>query len=173
MTVGAKFSRYREYRAAGDDRGSAMVETGAAIVFVSVLILGIAAINPGNPLHDYTRDAVCLVGAESCKGKSWIELEDTNPPIRRPVTFGAMGGLPAGSVKNEANRQLGKKLAAERGWTGAEWECLDNLWQRESGWDHTAINPTSQAAGIPQLLPSAGHSIPAGYYDDQIGRAHV
>ncbi|CAM4022866.1 transglycosylase SLT domain-containing protein [Nocardiopsis rhodophaea] len=146
------------------DYGISMIETVAALVFVTVLITAIAATNPGNYFHDYIRKAVCLVGGPNCEGESWIEVEDTNPPQRRPVTFGA--GIPAGSVKNEANRELGKGLAAERGWDGAEWECLDNLWQRESGWDHTAINPSSKAAGIPQLLPKAGHDIPQGFYDD-------
>lgn len=161
--MSARKPRFRYSRAELADEGSAIVETAAAFVFVAVLVLGVAATQPDNAFHDYTRKAVCLVGAESCKGKSWIELEDTDPPIKRPVTFGS---VPGGSVKNEANRKLGKELAAERGWTGAEWNCLDQLWQRESGWDHTAVNPTSQAAGIPQLLPSAGHEIPAGYHDD-------
>lgn len=49
-------------------------------------------------------------------------------------------------------RQMGKKAAAERGWTGAEWEALDGLWRRESDWNPNAQNPTSTAYGIPQFL---------------------
>jgi hypothetical protein len=46
-------------------------------------------------------------------------------------------------------RALGQKMAAARGWTGAQWQCLDNIWTRESGWSTTAENP-SGAYGIPQ-----------------------
>lgn len=141
------------------EQGSVLVETSAALIFVSVLMASIAAIQPGNSIHDFTRDAVCLVGAESCSGKSWIELEDTDPPVRRPVTYGA---IPDGSVKSEANRQMGKELAAERGWTGSEWDCLDQLWQHESGWDSKADNPTSSAFGIPQAMTDI-HQLPPGY----------
>jgi SLT domain-containing protein len=32
--------------------------------------------------------------------------------------------------------------------------CLNQLWQRESGWNPSAQNPTSTAYGIPQFLNS-------------------
>jgi hypothetical protein len=31
--------------------------------------------------------------------------------------------------------------------------ALDALWSHESGWNHTAANPSSGAYGIPQALP--------------------
>jgi len=46
----------------------------------------------------------------------------------------------------------GQLMAAARGWTGAEWTCLDELWTRESGWDSYAANPYSDARGIPQNI---------------------
>lgn len=58
------------------------------------------------------------------------------------------------------NRDLGAAAAAERGWTGSQWTCLEQLWTRESDWNHLAQNPTSSAYGIPQALPGskmAGH----------------
>lgn len=58
--------------------------------------------------------------------------------------------VPSGSVK-----QIGQQMAAARGWTGQEWTCLDLLWQRESGWNHQAANPSSGAYGIPQALPGS------------------
>jgi len=50
-------------------------------------------------------------------------------------------------------RSVGRALAAERGWGGEQFGCLDRLWTKESGWKHTADNPTSSAYGIPQALP--------------------
>ncbi|WP_407659760.1 aggregation-promoting factor C-terminal-like domain-containing protein [Kineococcus indalonis] len=50
-------------------------------------------------------------------------------------------------------RGVARALAAERGWGEQQFSCLDSLWTKESGWDHTADNPTSSAYGIPQALP--------------------
>lgn len=50
-------------------------------------------------------------------------------------------------------RAAARVLAAERGWGEEQFDCLDSLWTRESGWEHTADNPTSSAYGIPQALP--------------------
>jgi len=33
--------------------------------------------------------------------------------------------------------------------------CLDDLWERESGWNYDAENPVSGAYGIPQALPGS------------------
>ena len=33
------------------------------------------------------------------------------------------------------NVALGERMAAARGWTGGQWNCLYALWHRESGWD--------------------------------------
>ena len=53
---------------------------------------------------------------------------------------------PGGSVA------LGRQMAAQAGWTGSEWNCLDWLWTRESGWNRLAENPKSGAYGIAQAL---------------------
>ena len=50
-------------------------------------------------------------------------------------------------------RLLAKQLAARRGWTGAQWDCLNKLWMRESEWRPRAENARSGAYGIPQALP--------------------
>lgn len=53
-------------------------------------------------------------------------------------------------------RGIAKGMAAERyGWGESEFSCLDQLWEKESGWDHTAVNPSSGATGIPQALPGS------------------
>ena len=43
---------------------------------------------------------------------------------------------------------------AKRGWAPSEFSCLVNLWNRESGWNTHAANP-SGAYGIPQALPGS------------------
>ena len=85
-----------------------------------------------------------------------------------------------------SNRRIGKRLAAEHGWTGEEWVCLNNLWTKESGWSTRSSNSSGTAWGIPQALPgskmrSAGtdwRTNPAtqikwgiGYIDNRYGTA--
>lgn len=53
------------------------------------------------------------------------------------------------------NVKIGEQLAASRGWTGEQWYCLYQLWQRESGWNTTSGNSSSGAYGIPQALPGS------------------
>lgn len=44
-------------------------------------------------------------------------------------------------------------ILATYGWGDEEFLALEQLWTRESGWNHLAMNPTSCAHGIPQSLP--------------------
>ncbi|WP_159451349.1 G5 domain-containing protein [Demequina sp. NBRC 110054] len=54
------------------------------------------------------------------------------------------------------NRAIGKELAESTyGWTGDQWQCLEALWTRESGWNQNAHNSSSGAHGIPQALPGS------------------
>jgi hypothetical protein len=46
-------------------------------------------------------------------------------------------------------------MLGEYGWGADQFGCLVELWDRESGWSHTAANPTSSAYGIPQALPGS------------------
>ena len=52
-------------------------------------------------------------------------------------------------------RAVGRLLAADRGWEGEQFDCLDSLWNKESGWRWDADNPSSDAYGIPQSLPGS------------------
>lgn len=63
------------------------------------------------------------------------------------------GAAPPAPVNAGGNVGMGKLLAAGFGWTGAQWNALFALWQRESGWSNTARNPSSGAYGIAQALP--------------------
>ncbi|GLW96956.1 lytic transglycosylase domain-containing protein [Microtetraspora sp. NBRC 16547] len=51
------------------------------------------------------------------------------------------------------NKAYAFRLVARRSWPGTQFQCLDSLWTRESGWNHRAENPSSGAYGIPQALP--------------------
>lgn len=65
---------------------------------------------------------------------------------------GRILGRPSGEFAD--NVALGSRMAESYGWgSGPSWNALEELWHRESGWDHLAENPTSGAYGIPQALP--------------------
>lgn len=52
-------------------------------------------------------------------------------------------------------RTIAALLVNERGWSTAQFSCLDNLWSRESGWNVHDVNGSSGAYGIPQALPAS------------------
>ena len=73
------------------------------------------------------------------------------PPKPTSGNTGVVTPAAPGSAKEEAQKQL-----AAMGINGAaEWQCLDALWTRESGWNVAANNPSSGAYGIPQSLPGS------------------
>ena len=71
---------------------------------------------------------------------------------------------PAGSEDLRAAdpRALAQAMLTEFGFTAGDFACLDLLWEKESGWDPSADNPTSSAYGIPQALTQL-HDLPADY----------
>ena len=53
-----------------------------------------------------------------------------------------------------AAEQTGKEELVDFGFSeSTQWPCLYDLWERESGWNVYAENPSSGAYGIPQSLP--------------------
>jgi hypothetical protein len=51
---------------------------------------------------------------------------------------------------------LALEMVIAEGWPESEFtDCLEPLWQKESGWNHLAQNPSSGAYGIPQSLPGS------------------
>jgi resuscitation-promoting factor RpfB len=51
-------------------------------------------------------------------------------------------------------QEVARAMLLRQGGSEAEWNCLDELWGRESGWEPTASNSSSGAYGIPQALPA-------------------
>lgn len=45
--------------------------------------------------------------------------------------------------------------ASKYGWGSDQFQCLDNLWTKESGWNYQAVNANGGATGIPQALPGS------------------
>ncbi|HET7303210.1 MAG TPA: hypothetical protein VFJ12_01525 [Segeticoccus sp.] len=52
-------------------------------------------------------------------------------------------------------RSIAQSMLASFGWDASQFGCLNALWNKESGWDVGATNPSSGAYGIPQALPGS------------------
>ena len=53
-------------------------------------------------------------------------------------------------------RGIAAQIAQQKyGWGSGEFSCLNSLWEKESGWNYQASNPSSGAYGIPQALPGS------------------
>lgn len=61
----------------------------------------------------------------------------------------------------EGNTVAGAKATAsslassQYGWGSDQFQCLDSLWTKESGWNYQAVNANGGATGIPQALPGS------------------
>lgn len=72
------------------------------------------------------------------------EAAEPEPAPAQPVVVNAGG-----------SKGIAQQMVAAKGWSTSEFQCLEVLWQRESGWNHLAQNPSSGAYGIPQSLPGS------------------
>ena len=71
-----------------------------------------------------------------------------------PVMKQSVSGRVTRTVAPTDPRDIALGMLSNYGWSGNEFGCLDSLYIHESGWDHTATNPSSGAYGIPQSLPA-------------------
>jgi len=74
---------------------------------------------------------------------------------KKPVTEVVVRGTKVIISDPNSNRGIGQRLAADRGFSGNQFLCLDQLWTRESNWRTNAGNPVTGAYGIPQALPGS------------------
>lgn len=86
--------------------------------------------------------AAAAKAAEAAKERAAASARANRSRDRAPIT------VTPGSAQD-----IGRKLAAARGWGDSEFRCLVPLWDHESGWRVDAANPSSSAYGIPQALP--------------------
>lgn len=91
-------------------------------------------------------------------GRMLLAESVTVAPVNQVVHVGTFvppspADIPA--VEPGTSRAIGLEMVLARGWSEAEFACLDQLWSRESGWRTNASNASSGAYGIPQALPGS------------------
>ncbi|WP_439688871.1 phospholipase [Curtobacterium sp. SP.BCp] len=63
--------------------------------------------------------------------------------------------LAAGNTVAGAKATASSLASSQYGWGSDQFQCLDNLWTKESGWNYRAVNSNGGATGIPQALPGS------------------
>lgn len=70
-------------------------------------------------------------------------------------TSATAGNTPTAPSSPSGNVKIAQQMAAARGWTGAEWNALYQLWMHESNFNALIGNLAGSGAyGIPQALPA-------------------
>jgi hypothetical protein len=90
-----------------------------------------------------------------------VALPKPKPVVVAPaVESGAGAGgaaavaAPRAAAPSPGSAQaIAHDMVLARGWGEGEFNCLVSLWNKESGWNTYAQNPSSGAYGIPQALP--------------------
>ncbi len=63
--------------------------------------------------------------------------------------------IASGELSPSAAMEVARELMPEYGFSvSSQWSCLDDIWERESGWEWDAENVSSGAYGIPQSYPA-------------------
>jgi hypothetical protein len=71
-------------------------------------------------------------------------------------TAAAQTSASSGSAQPSGSaQQIALEMLGSFGWSSSQFSCLVSLWNRESGWNAYASNPSSGAYGIPQALPGS------------------
>lgn len=80
-----------------------------------------------------------------------VEVKETQPVVVKKASRDHARQVSPDVASNQTFAKV--FMANNYGWGENQFECLVQLWERESGWKETAHNPSSGAHGIPQSLP--------------------
>jgi hypothetical protein len=104
---------------------------------------GAVAAGTGRTLVDVAREQVLAEAARKARITQQVS-RSTSGSVSRSISPNAV----------RDPRAYAQLLLQARGW-GDQFTCLNLLWNRESGWNYQATNPSSGAYGIPQSLPGS------------------
>ena len=140
--------------------GVAVVATGLAVstgVLTHSAPVGgsAAALSSTSPAKGLTQDEL-----EEREDRASRSAEDRRPEADRGKARALSSDSGVAETKSEDlsaadPKALARALMPKYGLSSSEFDCLDNIWSQESGWDIHADNPTSSAYGIPQALPGS------------------
>ncbi len=112
-------------------------------------------INPTVPTRPAVPETPSVPAPVPVPGPSNPPVAPPQAPVPAPTPAPAPPPPPpAAPVNDPAGAQAyASSLMSGYGWGSGEFRCLVDLWNRESNWLTSAMNPYSGAYGIPQSLP--------------------
>ncbi|MEN9751535.1 MAG: hypothetical protein RLZZ600_582 [Actinomycetota bacterium] len=124
----------------------------AAAFLAAVAVLWVNAVDPySGAVADSSHQNFNI--ARYVEGQNLIAAEAEVAGGRDGVA-GIVRLSPASGVPDAGTAQaIAYVLVIKKGWTGSDFDCLVNLWNRESHWNVNSHNASSGAHGIPQALP--------------------
>jgi hypothetical protein len=111
-----------------------------------------ANVAPGVPVETAVQSLAVDGTYTNAAGRDAFSITAPPPPPPEPVAAAA----PAVGVPDPGTAQaIAYAMLQSMGMGDDQFSCLVALWNRESGWNVYASNPTSGAYGIPQALPGS------------------
>jgi hypothetical protein len=95
-----------------------------------------------------------LISGQSPAGQSQATPVSGTVPASTTASTTASGNVSTTAVSG-SNEAVLQQVAAQFGWTGAEWTALYNVEMAEAGFSLTAQNPSSGAYGMAQFINGA------------------
>jgi resuscitation-promoting factor RpfB len=103
-------------------------------------------------LVDAASKTLSLVGTPARATSPAISLPSSSPGSPGSAGTDVLVNMPPPDPGTA--QSIGFNMLASFGFATSQWGCLDDLWNRESGWVYNAEN-ASGAYGIPQALPGS------------------
>ncbi|MBA8847311.1 lytic transglycosylase domain-containing protein [Microcella alkalica] len=105
--------------------------------------------------QEFTATAAHSIGASVASYEIVEPPPEPEPePAPAPASEARSFSAPAAGPPDPGSaKAIAADMVAARGWGSGEFDCLVALWNKESGWNVYATNPSSGAYGIPQSLP--------------------
>jgi hypothetical protein len=144
-------------------RRTAVVAVTMMTVGAAAVIAPTSALVAANAAGDapVAVSASSLAGAVTATGTAAVVSASTTTPAPRTTTASRSTTRTAIAPYRVGTKAYSKwfartHMAKRFGWKSQrQYQCLVNLWSRESGWRHKAHNSSSGAHGIPQALPGS------------------
>ena len=128
------------------------------------------AVWPSYPIKSVLQGKGLPANTPAATAAAQVSSYEATVPASGGGGGGGKGGAstPANTTASGSAQNMAKMLLSKFGWGSGEMGPLISLWNRESGWNPRAQNPSSGALGIAQAL---GHGTPGagGTYGNQYG----
>ncbi|GGI34753.1 hypothetical protein GCM10010988_00500 [Cnuibacter physcomitrellae] len=138
------------------DRGTSVLASVTGKVDTAPLVASINALSSYQYLDATTVNTLATTAlATTAAAQSGAQAADQAAAQAAADAAAAAEALALANTPDGAKETARELAASTYGWGDSQFQCLVNLWQKESGWNYQAENASSGAAGIPQSLPGS------------------